>query len=161
HCTGKTTVAYELVAELRKKGKNSTLLEEVARDCPLPVNENTTEDAQKWILFTQLANEIKLAYKYPLLICDRSVLDGYAYYFNKFGENFALETIVKDHLKTYSFLFKMPITGSLVPDGFRSINAKFQKDIDEKIDYLLGKFNQAYFDYTSVEDILDKIYNKS
>lgn len=159
HRIGKTTVLYELAAELKKKGFNVGILEEVVRDCPLPVNEEATEASQKWIVFTQIARELALENTYDILLCDRSVLDDYAYYFNKFGKNEILEHVVKDHLKTYSFLFKLPFrTDLLNEDGFASVNKDFQRQIDQKLDFLLEKFNQKYFQYISIKNVLQRIY---
>ena len=161
HGIGKTTIVYELAAALKKKGENVGILSEVVRDCPLPVNEQATKEAQKWILFTQIARELELESKYKILICDRSVLDDYAYFFNKFGEDAVLEHLISEYLKTYSFLFKVPIRNFLINDGFRSVDFNFQKEIDEKLSYLLEKFNQKCISFESIDKALDLIHPKA
>jgi len=40
HGTGKTTLAHELTAESKKRGIHTEFLGELARECPLPINEN-------------------------------------------------------------------------------------------------------------------------
>lgn len=157
HGIGKTTIVYELAAALKKKGENVGILSEVVRDCPFPVNESATSDAQKWILFTQIARELELENRYKIILCDRSILDDYAYFFNKFGEDKVLEHLISEYLKTYNFLFKVPVRNFLIEDGFRSVDFNFQKEIDEKVNHLLEKFNQKFFDFSSVDDILQKI----
>ena len=54
-------------------------MKEVARLSPLPVNQKTSLDAQTWILTTQIAEEIRSAAHHQVVVCDRSVLDNYAY----------------------------------------------------------------------------------
>lgn len=140
HGTGKTTLAYELTAGLKKEGINAGLVREIAGICPLPINENTTIEAQEWMIYQQYCKELEEKEKFDSLVCDRSVLDCYVYYFNKFGENKLLYEFVKEKIKGYDFLFRVPINGSyLKEDGIRSVNPEFQKEIDEKFDYLLDK----------------------
>ena len=50
-----------------------------------PINEGTTYDAQAWILHTQIAEEIAAAASNEVVICDRSVLDNYAYLVARVG----------------------------------------------------------------------------
>ena len=59
HATGKTTFVYEIAISLKKQGFNADILTEVSRDSPFPINEETTQEAQKWILFTQYLREIE------------------------------------------------------------------------------------------------------
>ena len=61
HGVGKTTLCYELAAALKRLDLSVDLVKEVARDCPLPINRETTDDAQNWILHTQVAREIALS----------------------------------------------------------------------------------------------------
>ena len=79
HGVGKTTLAYDVCALLKKQGQNVELVTEVARRCPFPVNEGTTLEAQLWILHTQIADELAAAQRAQTVICDRSVLDNYCY----------------------------------------------------------------------------------
>jgi thymidylate kinase len=79
HGVGKTTLCFDLAAQLKRLDLGVELVKEVARRCPLPINEETTADAQAWILHTQIAEEVAAAARYEVVICDRSVLDNYAY----------------------------------------------------------------------------------
>jgi adenylate kinase family enzyme len=58
HGVGKTTLCFDLAARLKRLDRSVHLVTEVARDCPLPLNRDTTLDAQSWILHTQCAREI-------------------------------------------------------------------------------------------------------
>jgi len=51
----------------------------LARLCPLPINEETTMDAQKWILLNQIAQENTIDHTGKVLITDRSTIDNFAY----------------------------------------------------------------------------------
>ena len=161
HGTGKTTIAHELIAELKKQGVNAEFLGELARKCPLPINQETTKDAQEWIIFNQHIKELELQSKYDVLVCDRSVLDGYVYYDRKFGENQLLENFVKEKLKDYALLIKIPInTKFLKEDGIRSTDKEFQKDIDTRFDLLLKKLNVNFETHKNLNTTIELIKEK-
>jgi adenylate kinase family enzyme len=147
HGTGKTTLAHELVSKLKKRGIDAGFLSEVARSCPLPINEATTKKSQIWIILQQITREIEAEEKCETLVSDRSVLDGYCYYVNKFGRSKILEPLVKEHLKTYDYIIKIPIReGFLKKDKARSTNIKFQKDVDKQVNKFLKEFKIKYID---------------
>lgn len=77
HGSGKTTVVYSLSEKLAMLGLDVEVVEEVARECPYPLNENGTFRTQLWILFTQMLKEE--CSEADVLITDRSVLDHVAY----------------------------------------------------------------------------------
>jgi len=79
HGVGKTTLAYGLAMRLKQLGANVGFLEEVARRCPLQINEGTSLDAQTWILMETVRREIELDELYTEVVCDRSVIDNYCY----------------------------------------------------------------------------------
>src|SRR4029450_12079509 len=79
HGVGKTTLCFELAALLKKRDRVVEMVHEVARFCPLPINRETTTDAQSWILHTEIAAELEAAHKAEIVICDRSGLDNYCY----------------------------------------------------------------------------------
>jgi nicotinamide riboside kinase len=158
HATGKTTLAYDIATSLKKMNFNVDVLGEVSRDCPFPINENTTIKAQSWILFTQYLREIEKEDKCDYLICDRSVLDNYAYYVRKFGRSEEMEPFILNHMKSYGYLFKIPIKEEyLTKDGIRSIDKKFQKEIDENVDELLLRFKVNFQNYTTLNEAMGVI----
>ena len=73
HGTGKTTLGYELIAELRKRGINANFVSETVRECPYEINENASKRAQEWIIFNQCVKEIEEEARSEIVICDRSV----------------------------------------------------------------------------------------
>jgi len=141
HGVGKTTLCYDVAALLKKRDVNVDIVKEVARLSPLPVNRQTSLEAQTWILTTQVAEEIRAGAHAPVVICDRSVLDNYAYMAKACGRQKPVERFVDFWLKTYDLLFKVPYpgTGASAEDGFRDTDEFFMRAIDELVDRLLAE----------------------
>ena len=137
HGTGKTTLCYDLVGALKKQGINADMVKEVARLSPLPVNRKTSLDAQTWILMTQVAEEIRSASQHHVVVCDRSVLDNYAYLSFACGRQKPIERFVDFWMKTYDLLFKVPLVEEPREDGFRDTDQFFVRSIDQLVDTLL------------------------
>ena len=58
HGVGKTTLCFGLAARLKTRDLSLEVVHEVARRCPLPINTETTFEAQAWIAHTQIAEEL-------------------------------------------------------------------------------------------------------
>lgn len=140
HGVGKTTLCFDLAAQLKRLDLGVDIVKEVARRCPLPINEDTTLDAQTWILHTQIAEEIEASSAYEAVVCDRSVLDNYAYLVARAGRQPELEPLVRTWVRGYHVLFKVPVTGAPLFDGKRAVSLTFQQDIDRIIDELVRDF---------------------
>ncbi len=140
HGVGKTTLCFDLASQLKRLDLGVDLVKEVARRCPLPINEATTLDAQAWILHTQVAEEIAASAMHEVVICDRSVLDNYAYLVARVGRQSALDTLVSDWIGGYDTLFKVPVTQPPSFDGIRAVSGSFQLEIDATIDALIEAF---------------------
>jgi hypothetical protein len=117
------------------------LVKEVARRCPLPINEETTLDAQLWILHSQVAEEIAAQAMYEVVVCDRSVLDNYAYLVARVGRRPELDALVRAWITGYDALFKVPVIQAPTFDGKRAVSVQFQLDIDATIDELVRAFD--------------------
>jgi len=140
HGVGKTTLCFDLASQLKRLDLGVELVKEVARRCPLPINEDTTLDAQSWILHTQIAEEVAAAASYEVVICDRSVLDNYAYLVARTGQRAELDGLVASWMRTYNALFKVPVMDAPSFDGTRAVSRNFQMEIDEIIDQLIAVF---------------------
>jgi len=149
HGVNKTTIAYELAGVLKRKGQTVELLTEIARECPFPLNEQATREAYQWIIARQVQLEIEKSPRADVLVCDRSVLDNFAYYVRRYGskgeEAEALGLYCRSWMRTYDLLVRLPVVEALAPDGFRSTDAEFQREIDLLCDEL---FESAYGDKT-------------
>ncbi|HSB08538.1 MAG TPA: AAA family ATPase [Blastocatellia bacterium] len=145
HGVNKTTIAYELAGVLKRKGRTVELLTEIARECPFPLNEQATREAYQWIIARQVQLEIEKSARADVLVCDRSVLDNFAYYVRRYGnkgeEAEALGGYCRSWMRTYDLLVRLPITEAPAPDGFRSTDREFQREIDLLCDEL---FESAY-----------------
>jgi thymidylate kinase len=139
HGVGKTTLCYDLAAALKRQGINVDLVKEVARLSPLPINRKTSLDAQTWILATQVAEEIRSASQHEVVVCDRSAIDNYAYLSFACGRQKAIERFVDYWMKSYTLLFKVPISGTAAADGVRDTDEFFMRSIDQLVDTLLAE----------------------
>ena len=140
HGVGKTTLCYELAGVLKRQGILVDIVKEVARLSPLPINRQTSLDAQTWILMTQVAEEIRSAAHHQVVVCDRSALDNYAYMVLACGRQKAIERFVALWMKTYDLLFKVPMSeGAVSADGVRDTDELFMRSIDRLVDTLLAE----------------------
>jgi predicted ATPase len=137
HGVGKTTLCYDLASVLKRQGINVDMVKEVARRSPLPINRKTSLAAQIWILTTQVAEEIRSSDQHDVVVCDRSVLDNYAYLSFACGRQKAIERFVDYWMKTYDLLFKVPLSGAAQADGVRDTDEFFMRSIDQLVDVLL------------------------
>lgn len=133
HGVGKTTLCYGLAAELKARDIALEIVHEVARRCPLPINEQTSIEAQSWILHTQVAEELVAAFRYPAVICDRSILDNYVYLLLSSGPLDTLEPLVKHWMASYDLLVHVPVIEKPSPDGVRATDPSFQLAVDERL----------------------------
>ena len=139
HGVGKTTLCYDLAAALKRQGINVDMVKEVARLSPLPINRKTSLEAQTWILATQVAEEIRSSSQHEVVVCDRSVLDNYAYLTFACGRQKPIERFVDYWMRTYDLLFKVPISGIATADGVRDTDEFFMRGIDQLVDTLLAE----------------------
>ncbi len=158
HGVGKTTLAYELCNELKKQHLDVGFIDEIARRCPFPINEETSLEAQTWILTTTICREMEMNKIYPNIICDRSVFDNYIYLFHKFGHIPELHGLARYWVKTYDLLFKVPFTRKyLQPDGVRSVAFEFQETIDQKLVQVLCEDEIPYHEHEVMSDTVQTI----
>jgi hypothetical protein len=145
--TGKTTI----LKEFQKIHPEFKVVTEIARKCiekGLPINEKTTGESQTFILHEQIKAEIE---NYPHdQISDRTTLDQYAYIemgFRRGNISFAqkekLETITKAWAKSYDKILYIPIEFPVIPDGVRSVDEEFRRNIDYLIFSELHNYNNV------------------
>lgn len=137
HGVGKTTLCYELAARLKRRNLDVEVIREVARRCPLPINQDTTVAAQEWILHTQISWEIEASATHDVVLCDRSVLDNYCYLVHAAGSQKKWEALLDHWLPSYDVLVYVPLWSRPSFDGFRAIDPGFQKQIDLLLEGML------------------------
>jgi len=146
HGVGKTTVAYELGGAIKRRGCTVELLTEIARECPFALNDRASREAHQWIIARQVQLEIEKRPRAEVLICDRSVLDNFAYYARLYGttgeEAEALLAYCRAWMNTYDLLVRLPAVAPLTDDGFRSTDVQFQHEIERLCDELFeGRYD--------------------
>jgi len=148
HSTGKTSIITKLGETLRVHGKEVIILHELARECPFPINENTTFEAQAWILENQIQRENEIDHTGKILITDRSSLDNFAYMYRALGEESAekYEQIAVEHMNTYNAIFKtQKLDIDATQDKIRSTDYEFRDTMDWLIYHFLEKHTIPYF----------------
>ncbi|MCF6276491.1 MAG: ATP-binding protein [Candidatus Magasanikbacteria bacterium] len=147
HSTGKTTLGRILAEKLNELGNNVNYLNELARECPFPINEASNFKAQKWILDNQFRLENELYLPNGFLICDRATLDNFAYMqrASKDLDLYEYEKKAVEHMPSYDFVFKTKKLGlEATNDGVRSVDSDFRNEIDDLISLLLKKHKINY-----------------
>ena len=166
HGVGKTTICHDLVSGLKKRSVNAEYLGEIARDAEragFRLNEGTTPESQKWILYMQIPRELEFENRkgVDILVCDRISFDNYLYFVKKFGADAVLEQVVSEHVKTYSFIFKVPLNGDyLKHDGVRATDREFQKQMDEFITKELIRRRIRFNNFEGINSALEIILGK-
>jgi len=155
HSTGKTTLGRMLAEKLTTLKYSVNYLNELARECPFPINEATNFEAQKWILDNQFKLEEEMHSPNGFLICDRATLDNFAY-MQRASKGLDIRSYEKkatEHMSSYDFIFKTKkLDLEAEEDGVRSINDDFRDEIDNLISELLKKHKINYFELSSTVD---------
>lgn len=151
HGVGKTTLCYELAARLKKRSIDCEIVKEVARGCPLPINQETNLPAQLWILHSQIAQELVMTARHQVVVCDRAVLDNYAYLVHAAGEQPTAARLVRDWIRSYDLLLRVPVgRGPAQTDGVRDVDPDFQTAIDRRILLLLADWKIDHYDLEGI-----------
>jgi len=152
HSTGKTTLLKKMSVALEEFGERVIILPEMARLCPMPINEETTLAAQQWILERQIEQEKRIRDDHTIVLCDRATIDNYAYFLRaswKTRHNLDMarfEKMAVEHMPSYDLVIKTrKLSLASKADGERSVNEYFRDEIDELISALLKKYNISYF----------------
>lgn len=146
HGVGKTTLVFDVAAELKKRGLKVKVFSEIAASAceqGIPINNNTTLPAQLYILMQHITEELRATIRnYQVVVCDRSVFDNWIYLERRCGRS--NYTYILDFLHNYATqfpydaLYKLPLVGDLTEDGIRDAEDKaFQRDIYTRINTLL------------------------
>lgn len=143
HGVGKTTLCYEIAARLKRRDLRVDMVKEVARKCPLPINKESTIDAQAWILHMQIAMEIEASVDNDIVVCDRSALDNYAYLVASCGRQPVYDLLVRSWFPSYDLAVWVPITETPRFDGVRDTDLRFQERIDRLISELIADFGAS------------------
>jgi hypothetical protein len=147
-CSGKTSTLLYVMSELKAAGCNDvTMIQELARSCPYPINQSGTFDSQIWMMLTQILTEQQLQHKWRVVLSDRSVIDPFIYssylanggYIDKSALDFLADVMdawIKHAPYDAIFLFEpFPIKA----DVDRPADADFQSEINRRFHIFLHK----------------------
>lgn len=159
HGVGKTTLCYGLAARLKIHDVSLEVVGEIARRCPLPINQTTTLAAQAWILHSQIAEEILASARYDVVICDRSVLDNFVYLLLSTGPQPRFEMLVDSWIGTYDLLVQVPVVSGPRADGLRSTDPAFQEAVHQRLAQEVSTRDLQVLDLTGTErdEWLDRV----
>jgi len=161
--SGKSTLATSVHTELKKLGKNSIFISEVATDYIAEYGIPNTPQDQIVIFYKQLNREKMFIGSKDYIICDSSGILNYFYFRGLFGNKLSNKDIAiinhlqKEILKTinqWDYLFYVPPIIDNVDDGIRYQNQNEILSLDRKIKSYLELENINHYDLSSVE--LDK-----
>lgn len=166
HGVGKSTLANLLETVISNKDKTISITPEVPRLICDEINDNeyfrrgnNSLLKQSFILIGQLVVEEQLRKNVDIQICDRTILDHWAYSLSLFEKeinqaNYAkiYERFIIDHCKTYDRIFYIPIEFEPEDDGVRESDKDFQSEIDRLIVSLLTKYK---IDYTTINGTIE------
>ncbi len=145
HGTGKTTSVYELAAHIKKIPglPNVGIVMETARLCPYPINRDTSEVAQEWMLLNQILSEHSAKKYNPIVVSDRTAMDAMVYTKVAGLDDlyYRLLPMVQHHMASYDLVIIKPAGGNEfhTDDGFRDQNAEFRTLIDKAMFDILNR----------------------
>ena len=156
---GKTTIVYGMATFLKKLGKNVAVINELARECPFPINQEADDRTQVWIATKQMTKEFEKMDKYEYLIVDRSVLDPICYS-QVIGKPDWTSHLLTDylvaHIKTYYeklYLLDPILFDWNVVDNVRDNDMTFRNAVHDRMLELFEKQQLPYKLIRSTEEI--------
>jgi nicotinamide riboside kinase len=170
--SGKSTLATSVHTELKKMGKNSIFISEVATDYIAEYGIPNTPQDQIVIFYKQTNRENMYIGSKDYIICDSSGILNYFYFRGLFGNKLNNKDIAiinhlqKEILKTinqWDHIFYLPPMLDNVEDGIRYQNKEEILSLDRKIKSYLELENINHFDLSDVslekrtQYIIDKI----
>jgi nicotinamide riboside kinase len=164
--SGKSTLASELHTELKKMGKNSIFISEVATDFIAEWGIPNTPIDQMVIFYKQLNKEIMFLNSKEYVICDSSSILNYFYFRQLFPEKLSKKDIasinhlqkeILKHINTIDQIFYVPpMYKEDIDDGIRYHNNEEILKIDRWIKSYLELENINHVDLSDI-DINDRI----
>lgn len=158
--SGKSTLASDVHTELKKVGKNSIFIAEVATDYIAEYGLPNTPVDQLVIFYKQLNKERIYIGTKEYVICDSSGILNYFYFRRLFESNLGNKDIAvinhlqKEILKTisqWSYIFYLPPILENIDDGIRYQDLDQIKQIDRWIKSYLELENINHIDLSKID----------
>jgi nicotinamide riboside kinase len=160
HGIRKTTAVHAFANTMQRAGRSVEHGREVVRDNPLGINESATDEAQLWVLVSQIQMELRLAPKAEVLVLDRGVMDNFAYYLRAAdGDPFDVGPLVSKWSETYDMVVRLRPDIELRSDGVRSTSDVFRDEIesilDERVPKLISDRRLVEINASDIDDRFD------
>ena len=170
-CSGKSTLATSVHNELKKMGKNSIFISEVATDYIAEYGIPNTPVDQLVIFYKQLNRERMYIGSKDYIMCDSSGILNYFYFRGLFGGELSNKDIAtinhlqKEILKTlnqWDHIFYVPPMLDNTEDGIRYQSKEQILSLDRKIKSYLELENINHDDLSNIKlnERCDYILNK-
>lgn len=138
YSTGKTILVGTLAAALADYGISCTVLSDVSRQCPMPLNTAQTGDGTLWLVGNQVSAEIEAcAAGSDVVLCDRGVPDILAHHLEVLSRRpesrvELLRPFLEDWLSTYDLLLLSRVDEAIpiLADGLRNPDAAYRTLLD-------------------------------
>jgi nicotinamide riboside kinase len=142
HSVRKTNAVHAFASAVGRAGRSVEVGREVIRSNPLGRNEQATPEAQLWVLMAQVQQELELSGQADVLVCDRSVVDNFAYFLRVTdgADPFGVEPLVRRWALTYDLFVRLLPDVELLPDGVRSTNDAFRDEIEAILDRIVPMY---------------------
>lgn len=145
HGVGKTTLSYQMAAYYKTMGTHVKLINETARSCPFPLNNQFDAYGAMWIIHTHIKKELEAVARHAqLIISDRSPIDS-VIYAKVNGCNYgqqikSIYRLAEDWMETYDRIYYVRPDGNHPdPDGIRSMDEDFRKKVEDLFDDWMEK----------------------
>jgi nicotinamide riboside kinase len=152
HGTGKSTLSDIVTRQLQSKYRIShtpeapRLFIEELGDPSRFQRGNNSFAWQTLLLARQIEIESAPTQTVDLLICDRTIVDHWAYTQvlfpeqSKTPEGLAWRSIVQRWARTYELIVYLPIEFQIENDGVREVDKAFQQEVDQAISAIYAQF---------------------
>ena len=165
HGTGKSSLAFSIASFLKKLGKNVAVINELARECPFPINQDADDRSQAWIATKQITKELEKMNRYDYLIVDRSLMDPICYS-TVLGNTNSISLLLMDYVAAHIRMYykKVYILDPLffnwnVVDGIRDNDETFRNNVHETMIHLFKENKLSYTLVRSSEEIYSDLVN--
>ena len=137
--TGKTSAVNHISDSLASLGNATSIVTDLARTCPFPLNHNQSSSTTCWLIHKQIANELESTLEdVEIVLCDRGLPDILSHWLHKSGSLYGgdqaiteLLPVAKRWSSLYDRIYLSRIDERLTPqaDGLRVSDAQYRDEL--------------------------------
>lgn len=159
HGSGKTTLAHQVVAALKKQNHMASLCTDVARESHYISSRTHAPEVQLDLFGRQIAAEAEAVRTNEIVVCDRTLLDRAVYAWLFFEPDLtpaqrelfeAMDNFVTVYMKSYRLLFRAvtTYTPAATRDAARPTDPSLQESFNHR---LLSRLQSIGVQYTDLQ----------